>query len=68
MTLHQFLDDKENEIKKQLKEKENEILNIMGVNMFTMEEMLSDREENQGIIKSALELNQPCQFLQVINE
>ncbi|TSR75296.1 Zinc-binding protein A33 [Bagarius yarrelli] len=68
MTLHQFLDDKENEIKKQLKEEENRILNIMGVNMFTIEEIVSDKREKQGIIKSALEMNAPCEFLQVSNE
>lgn len=67
MKLHQFLNDKEREVKNQLKEEENQILNIMGVNMFTMEEMLSDGGEKQGIMRSALQMNRPSQFLQVRN-
>lgn len=39
----------------------------MGVNMFTMEEMLSDGGEKQGIMRSALQMNRPSQFLQVRN-
>lgn len=67
MKLHQFLNDKEREVKNQLKEEENQILNRMGVNMFTMEEMLSDGGEKQGIMRSALQMNRPSQFLQVRN-
>lgn len=66
--LHQFLNDKEREVKKQLEEEEKQILNTMGVNMFTMEEMLSDGREKQGMVKSALEMNRPTQFLQVRNK
>lgn len=65
MKLHQFLNNKEREVKKQLEEEEKQILNVMGANMFTMEEMLSDGREKQGMIKSALQMNQPTQFLQV---
>ncbi|MCI4374632.1 hypothetical protein PGIGA_G00008420 [Pangasianodon gigas] len=68
MKLHQFLNDKEREVKKQLEEEENQILSIMGVNMFTMEEMLSDGGEKQGMMRSALEMNRPSQFLQWWNE
>ncbi|KAF5904481.1 nuclear factor 7, brain-like, partial [Clarias magur] len=62
--LHQFLNGKEVELKRHLEDEENQILNIMGVNMFTMEEMLSDGREKIGVIKSALEINQPTKFLQ----
>ncbi|KAI5618317.1 hypothetical protein C0J50_22299 [Silurus asotus] len=67
MKLRKFLDDKERELKKKLEEEENQILGIMGVNMCTMEEMLSDVGTKQVIVKSALEMKQPSQFLQVIN-
>lgn len=52
-------------MKKKLEEEEKQILAIMGINMFTMEEMLSDRGEKQGVMRSALEINQPSRFLQV---
>ncbi|KAG7335866.1 hypothetical protein KOW79_000559 [Hemibagrus wyckioides] len=68
MKLHQFLEDKEREVKKKLEEEEKQILAIMGINMFTMEEMLSDRGEKQGMMRSALEINQPSRFLQWWNE
>lgn len=55
-------------MKKKLEEEENQILNIMGINMFTMEEMLSDKADKQGIMRSALEMHQPNQFLQVSSE
>lgn len=55
------------ELKRHLEEEEKQTLNIMGVNMFTMEEMLSDGREKIGVIKSALEINRPIKFLQVRN-
>ncbi|KAF7708417.1 hypothetical protein HF521_017474 [Silurus meridionalis] len=68
LKLRKFLDDKERELKKKLEEEENQILGIMGVNMCTMEEMLSDVGTKQVIVKSALEMKQPSQFLQWWNE
>lgn len=67
-SLHQFLRDKEDEVKKQLDEQEDQILDIMGINIFTMEELLTDVRGKQGILMSALESNSPCQFLQWWNE
>ncbi|XP_062847642.1 nuclear factor 7, brain-like [Trichomycterus rosablanca] len=67
--LHQFLRDKEAEVKKMLTDEEDEILAVMEVNVFTIEEMLSDVREKRGILMSAQETNtKACEFLQWWNE
>ncbi|KAL7875273.1 hypothetical protein SRHO_G00062430 [Serrasalmus rhombeus] len=60
----QFLKDKEVEIKALLEEEEDKLLRVMEVNLFRMEEMLTEVRVNQGLLMSALETDQPCQFLQ----
>ncbi|XP_036451850.1 E3 ubiquitin-protein ligase TRIM17-like [Colossoma macropomum] len=62
--MHQFLRDKEDEVKALLLVKENTLLERMEVNLFSMEEMLSEVKVNQGVLVSALETDEPCQFLQ----
>ncbi|XP_036451838.1 nuclear factor 7, brain-like isoform X2 [Colossoma macropomum] len=62
--MHQFLRDKEDEVKALLLVEEDNILERMEVNLFSMEEMLSEVKVNQGVLVSALETDEPCQFLQ----
>ncbi|XP_066539980.1 tripartite motif-containing protein 10-like isoform X2 [Hoplias malabaricus] len=62
--MHKFLSDKEEEVKALLMVEEDKLLENMEINLFTMEEILSEVRVNQGILMSALETDQPCQFLQ----
>ncbi|KAI4874818.1 hypothetical protein NFI96_023756 [Prochilodus magdalenae] len=62
--MRQFLKDKEEEAKALLEQEEGKVLELMEVNLFMMEEMLSEVRVNQGLLMSALETDQPCQFLQ----
>uniref|UniRef100_A0A8B9KFN8 Nuclear factor 7, brain-like n=1 Tax=Astyanax mexicanus TaxID=7994 RepID=A0A8B9KFN8_ASTMX len=61
--MHQFLREKEEEVKALLLVEEDKLLDDMEVKLFTMEELLSDVRVNQGTIMSALDMEQPCQFL-----
>ncbi|XP_030641008.1 E3 ubiquitin-protein ligase TRIM62-like [Chanos chanos] len=62
--MHQFLREKEEEVKKQLEEKEKKLLEEMEENVSEIEEMLSDGREEQGILLSALETDQCDKFLE----
>uniref|UniRef100_A0AAR2KD99 Uncharacterized protein n=1 Tax=Pygocentrus nattereri TaxID=42514 RepID=A0AAR2KD99_PYGNA len=66
--MHQFLRDKEDEVKALLLVEEDNLLERMEVNLFPMEEMLSEVKVNQGVLVSALEMDEPCQFLSEMNE
>ncbi|XP_076826964.1 nuclear factor 7, ovary-like [Brachyhypopomus gauderio] len=62
--LHKFLIQQEGEVMKLLYEKQNQNFERMEKNLHIMEEKLSDRREKQGVLMSALENEQPCQYLQ----
>ncbi|KAL7886466.1 hypothetical protein AOLI_G00041870 [Acnodon oligacanthus] len=62
--MHQFLRDKEDGVKALLLVEEDNLLERMEVNLFSMEEMLSEVKVSQGVLVSALETDQPCRFLQ----
>ncbi|XP_030641375.1 nuclear factor 7, brain-like [Chanos chanos] len=61
--MHKFLTEREGELKKTLRENEQEVVGRMEQNVRTMEELLSDGKEEQGTLVSALETDKPDSFL-----
>ncbi|XP_016142986.1 E3 ubiquitin-protein ligase TRIM17-like [Sinocyclocheilus grahami] len=63
--IHQFLRKKEEEVKKMLAKEEKDMIEKMKRNRAEIEEKLNDGREQEGILRSVLETDQPDGFLQV---
>uniref|UniRef100_A0A672LH58 Tripartite motif containing 109 n=1 Tax=Sinocyclocheilus grahami TaxID=75366 RepID=A0A672LH58_SINGR len=62
--IHQFLRKKEEEVKKMLAKEEKDMIEKMKRNRAEIEEKLNDGREQEGILRSVLETDQPDGFLQ----
>lgn len=64
--MHQFLRNKEEEVKNLLEKEEKDLVENMMKNRTEIEEKLNDGREKEGILHSVLETDQPDGFLQVL--
>uniref|UniRef100_A0A673HHR1 Tripartite motif containing 109 n=1 Tax=Sinocyclocheilus rhinocerous TaxID=307959 RepID=A0A673HHR1_9TELE len=62
--MHQFLRKKEEEVKKTLAKEEKDMIEKMKRNRAEIEEKLNDGREQEGILRSVFETDQPDGFLQ----
>ncbi len=63
--MHQFLRQKEDEAKKQLEKEEKKVIEFMQNNQSVINRRFMENKENEIILQSALEIEQPDHFLQV---
>ncbi|KAL1259280.1 hypothetical protein QQF64_009857 [Cirrhinus molitorella] len=66
--MHQFLRQKENEVKKQLEKEEKKVTEFMQNNQSVINRRFMENKEKEIILQSALEIEQPDHFLQWWNE
>lgn len=63
--MHQFLQQKEDEVKKQLEKEEKKVIEVMQKNQSLINRRFMENKEKEIILQSALEIKQPDRFLQV---
>lgn len=63
--MHKFLRQKEDEVKKQLKEEEKKVMEVMQRNQSFINKRFMENKEKEIILQSALEIDQSDHFLQV---
>lgn len=63
--MHQFLSEKEQEVKALLKKEERLVVEKMQKNKNDIEEKLNTGKEQEEVLKSVIETDQPDGFLQV---
>ena len=66
--MHQFLRNREDEIKNELKHKEEDDVQKMSKSLNAMETVLSESRELEGIVSSVLEITDPEKFLKSWSE
>ncbi|XP_048007943.1 tripartite motif containing 108 isoform X1 [Megalobrama amblycephala] len=66
--MHQFLQQKEDEVKKQLEKEEKKVIEVMQKNQSLINRRFMENKEMEIILQSALEIEQPDHFLQWWNE
>ncbi|XP_057196143.1 tripartite motif containing 108 isoform X2 [Triplophysa rosa] len=66
--MHQFLRQKEDEVKKQLEEEENKMTEVMQKNGSVIHTRFMESKEKEVLLQSALKIEQTDQFLQWWNE
>lgn len=63
--MHQFLRQKEDEVKKQLEDEETKAIEVMQRNQSLINKRFMENKEKEIILQSALEIDQSDHFLQV---
>lgn len=63
--MHQFLRQKEDEVKKELEKEEKKVIKFMQNNQSVINRRFMENKEKEIILQSALEIEQPDHFLQV---
>lgn len=63
--MHQFLKEKEQEVKTLLEKEESVVVEKMQKNKCDIEEKLNAGKEHEEVLKSVIETDQPDGFLQV---
>lgn len=63
--MHQFLRQKEDEVKKQLEDEETKAIEVMQRNQSLINKRFMENKEKEIILQSALDIDQSDHFLQV---